>query len=153
MATKIETRSDNLYEQDYYVWAERQAALLRLERFDELDLAHLVEEVEDLAALAKSSVFNNARVVMEHLLKLQHSPAVQPRRLWRASVREHRRRIEIDITPRLRQLLEADLERLYRMAERDVAASLRDFGEDDAAGALPSTCPYTVEQILGDWLP
>ena len=35
----------------------------------------------------------------------------------------------------------------------DTAALLRDHGEDSAADALPETCPYTVEQITGDWWP
>ena len=35
----------------------------------------------------------------------------------------------------------------------DTAALLRDHGEDAAADALPESCPYTVEQITGDWWP
>ena len=38
-----------LYEEDFPLWAERQAALLRAGRFDELDLENLIEEVEDLS--------------------------------------------------------------------------------------------------------
>jgi hypothetical protein len=30
---------------------------------------------------------------------------------------------------------------------------MRDHGEDAAADALPKTCPYTADQITGDWLP
>lgn len=153
MAAKIKTRSDELYQRDFCLWAERQAALLSAGRFDELDLTHLIEEVEDLAALTKSSVFNNARVVIEHLLKLEYSPAEQPRRLRQGSVDEHRSRIEIDLTPRLKTLLEADFDRLYRLARRNVASQLSRFGEDEAAERLPETCPYTVEQILSDWFP
>ena len=153
MATKAETRASDLYKEDYYVWAERQAALLRLRRFEELDLEHLVEEVEDLAALPKSSVYNNARVVIEHLLKLQHSPAREPRRLWEASVFEHRSRIEFDLTPRLRQLLQADLARVYGIARRNAAAALSRHSEHASADSLPAECPYSLEQILGDWLP
>jgi hypothetical protein len=43
---------------------------------------------------------NNAAVVMEHLLKLEHSPAVDPRNGWRASIRKHRRQLRIELTPR-----------------------------------------------------
>ncbi len=35
------------YEEDFYLWVERQADLLRKGRFRDLDLAHLIEEVED----------------------------------------------------------------------------------------------------------
>ena len=49
MATKVQTKSAELYEADFYVWAEEQAALLRARRFDALDLENLIEEVQGLA--------------------------------------------------------------------------------------------------------
>jgi hypothetical protein len=153
MATKVETVTKDLYEEDFYVWVQRQAELLRSSRFDELDLEHLVDEVEDLAILAKSSVLNNARVVMEHLLKLQHSPAQPPRRLWEASVFEHRSRLEIELTPGVRRLLDEHVDRIYQMARRNTAAALRRYGENEAADRLPAECPYSLDQVLGDWLP
>ena len=64
-----------------------------------LELDNLIEEVEGLADTKLSAVLNSARIVVEHLLKLEHSPAVDPRNNWRASVREHRRRVQIDLTP------------------------------------------------------
>ena len=48
MATQGRTRSQDLYEEDFYVWTEAQAALLRERRFEALDLANLIEEVEGL---------------------------------------------------------------------------------------------------------
>ena len=104
MATKVQAKSAELYEADFYVWAEEQAALLRARRFDALDLDNLIEEVEGLADTKLSAVLNGARVVMEHLLKLQFSPATDPRNTWRASVREHRRRVQTDLTPRIERI-------------------------------------------------
>jgi Domain of unknown function DUF29 len=153
MATRIKPPPKKLYDEDFYVWAERQAELLRTQRFDDLDLENLIEEVEGLADVKRSAVLNNARVAIEHLLKLQHSPATDPRNGWRASIREHRRRLQIDLTPRLRQILDDDLPGLYAMARDDASAALRDHGEDAAAETLPATCPYTMDQITGDWLP
>jgi hypothetical protein len=57
----------------------------RAGRFEALDLDHLIEEVEGLADTKLSAVLNSARVVMEHLLKLQYSPASDPRNGWRAA--------------------------------------------------------------------
>ena len=45
----------DLYEEDFPLWAERQAALLRARRFDELDLDNLIEEVEDLSRRERDS--------------------------------------------------------------------------------------------------
>ena len=38
-------------------------------------------------------------------------------------------------------------------ARRNVVRKMRRYGEATAAAALPETCPYTLEQILGDWEP
>jgi Domain of unknown function DUF29 len=153
MATQARPKTEHLYDEDFYVWTEAQAALLRERRFEALDLANLIEEVEALGRSERSKVLNAASVIIEHLLKLQHSPALEPRNAWRASVREHRRRLRRDLTPRLRQILGADLPDLYAEIRDDTAALLRDHGEDSAANALPPTCPYPVEQIIGDWWP
>jgi hypothetical protein len=153
MATELRAASTKLYDADFYVWAVEQAELLRAGRFDALDLDHLIEEVEGLADIKLSAVLNSARVVMEHLLKLQYSPASDPRNGWRASVREHRRRVETDLTPRIAQIFADELPRLYRMAREDAQAGMRDHGEHDAADALPETAPYGLDQVTGDWWP
>jgi hypothetical protein len=38
----------NLYEQDFFAWAQQNAALLRAARVAEADLEHLAEEIEDM---------------------------------------------------------------------------------------------------------
>jgi Domain of unknown function DUF29 len=153
MATKLQERAAKLYDADFYAWAEEQAARLRARQFKALDLDNLIEEVEGLADVKLSAVLNGARVVMEHLLKLQHSPAIDPRNTWRASVREHRRRVQTDLTPRIEQILADQLPRFYAMAREDAAAGMRDHGEHAAADAIPADCPYALDQITGDWWP
>jgi Domain of unknown function DUF29 len=153
MAARVKPVKTDLYDQDFYVWALNQAELLRAKRFDALDLDNLIEEVDGLADVKRSAVLNNARVVIEHLLKLQHSPAQDPRHGWEESTYEHRSRLEIDLTPRLRQILEDELAKVYRLARRNAEAALRRHGEAAGADGLPQTCPYTLDQITGDWLP
>lgn len=153
MAIEIKTRPGTTYDADVYVWALEQAALLKERRFDELDLEHLIEEVEDLADTKLGRVLNNSRVVIEHLIKLQHSPAVDPRNGWRRTIREHRRRVQTDLTPRIHQILEAKIPRLHAAARDDAAAGMRDCGEHAAADAVPADCPYSYEQVVGDWWP
>jgi hypothetical protein len=150
MATRTRAKPP-LYDEDFYVWTEEQAALLRARRFDALDLENLIEEVEALGRSERSKVLNNASVIVEHLLKLQFSPASEPRGGWTASVQQHRRRLNRDLTPRLRQILASELGPLYAELRRDTAHLLRLHGEEVAADALPDTCPYTLDQILDDW--
>jgi hypothetical protein len=152
MATRPRPNAD-LYEEDFYVWTEVQADLLRARRFDALDLENLIEEIEGLGDAKKSAVLSNATVIVEHLLKLQYSPAQDPRSGWIDSVLEHRNRLEFDLTPRLRQILQDELARVYAIARRTAERRLRVHGEDAAAAALPATCPYTPDQITGDWWP
>jgi Domain of unknown function DUF29 len=153
MATRIKPETKPVYDQDFYVWTEVQAELLRQRRFEELDLDNLIEEVEGLGDTKKSAVLNDARVIIEHLLKLQHSPAQDPRRGWAESILEHRTRLELELTPRLRQILDEELPRVYALTRRTTERKLRLYGEDAAAGALPAACPYSVDQITGDWWP
>jgi hypothetical protein len=153
MATDIKPRTKPLYDQDFYVWTEQQTELLRQRRFEELDLANLIEEVEGLGDAKKSAALSNASVIIEHLLKLQHSPTQDTRRTWADSILEHRNRLALELTPRLGQILAAELTRVYALTRSLTERRLRLYGEDAAADALPATCPYTVEQITGDWWP
>jgi hypothetical protein len=153
MATQIKPAAKHLYEEDFFVWSQKQASLLRARRFDELDLENLIEEVEDLGGALERSVRSRARAVMEHLLKLQHSPAKDPRLGWRETIRTQRSELLNDLTPSLRRHLADSLSDVYERARHDAEGSLRDHGEHAAADALPATCPYTLDQITGDWLP
>ena len=153
MATRVRTRGSDLYEQDFYAWAREQATLLRAGRFEELDLAHLTQEVDDLGEALYRSVRSRIRTIIEHLLKLQHSPAAEPRGLWLDTVHTQRADLEDDLTASLRRRLRSELPKQYVRARAAAARSLRRYGETAAADALPETCPYTLDQIAGDWLP
>lgn len=153
MATKTKPAPNRLYEEDFYRWTQRQAELLRARQYDELDLEHLIEEVEDLGGAARKSVRSRVRTIIEHLLKLQHSPAIDPRPGWRDTIRAQRDDLLDDLTPSLRREVDDSLQELYERARQRAEGSLRDHGESAAAGALPETCPYTVDQVIGEWLP
>jgi hypothetical protein len=153
MATRVRTRSSDLYEQDFYAWASEQATLLRAGRYDELDLEHLSEEIEDLGGSLYRSVRSRIRTIIEHLLKLEHSPAAEPRGLWRDTIHAQRADLEDDLSASLRRRLQSELPKQYARARAAAARSLRRYGESAAADALPTTCPYTFDQIVGDGLP
>jgi hypothetical protein len=53
----------------------------------------------------------------------------------------------------IRRDLRRDLGEVYADGRRIVERKMRRYGEDGAAAALPASRPYTVEQVLGDWLP
>ena len=155
MATRVQApvRSDQDYDRDIYAWSKAQADLLRARRFDEVDLEHLIEEIEDVGASLGRSVRNRTITIIEHLLKLEHAPATDPRAGWRRTVRTQRVKLRRALTPTLRREVEAELADLYADARDLAAGALADHGETEAAQALPGTCPYDLDQITGNWLP
>jgi len=153
MAVQVKARSSDLYEQDLYAWSELQADLLRRRRFAELDLERVVEEIEDVGGSLYREVRSRIRTIMEHLLKLEHSAITEPRAGWERTLRTQRADLAEDLTPSVRARIERGLARFYEAARIEAAAALRAHGEHVAADALPTTSPYTLDQITGDWLP
>lgn len=151
---KVITRppAGDLYEDDFALWADRQAAMLRDKRFDELDLENLIEEVEDLGRRERDMVESYVETILEHLLKLALSDAERPRRGWLATVDKQRAKLARKLTTTLRNHLETELPALYAGLRRPVARQLEKDGV--SLDALPTTCPYSLDQILDpDWYP
>ena len=127
--------------------------LLRAGRYRELDLENLIEEVDDLGGALYRGVRSRVRTIIEHLLKLQHSPAKEPRAGWYDNIVGQRDDLLDDLTPTLRRMLEDTLPEQYARARKRAASSLRRHDEHAPADSLPATCPYSLDQITGDWLP
>lgn len=149
---------DELYHRDFYAWTRAQAQELRrmaAARINSrLDLAHLAEEVEDLGKSERDAVRSQVRRILEHLLKLQHSNAGEPRNGWMDTVADARSVLDDKLTPTLVKDVEAHLPRLYAQVLPKARRGLLAHGEEAAAEALPSTCPYDLDQIRqAEWWP
>jgi hypothetical protein len=152
------TRLEELYDEDFYVWTQRQAdALRRLAETRpnvDLDFPHLIEEVEDLGTSQRDAVRSQVRRIIEHCLKLEHSRAVDPRGGWYDSIIDARAEIDDKLSPSLRRDLDEQLPRLWPRARTKADNGLRRFGEPDAAELLPADCPYELNDLLADgWYP
>jgi hypothetical protein len=150
------TRTAELYEQDFYVWTQRQAEALR--RLAEtrpnvdLDFPHLIEEVEDLGTSQRDAVRSQVRRIIEHCLKLEYSRAVDPRGGWYDSIIDTRTELDDKLSPSLRRDLDEQLPRLWMQARTKADNGLRRFG--GAADLLPVDCPYLLDDLLADgWYP
>jgi hypothetical protein len=148
----------SLYQTDYYAWTKDQAAKLRTlaaARVNSpLDLENLAEEVESLGRSELNTVRSQVRRIVEHLLKLEYSPAQEPRADWRHSLNQARDEVEDHLTASMRPDVEAELPKLFGRGRRDTALGLEKHGEREAAKALPMTCPYSFDQIVShDWCP
>lgn len=138
------------YETDVVAWANEQAALIRAGRFDQLDLAHIAEEIEDVGKSEKRELASRMAVLLSHLLKWQYQPSKQSKS-WQRTVKEQRKSIALHIeeTPSLKISLSnpAWIKAAFSDA---VSKAIDETGVD----AFPEDCPWTMADILKDgWLP
>jgi hypothetical protein len=150
----------SLYDRDFVAWSKQQAEALRtaarIGSNQSLDWENLAEEIEDLGKSARRELQSQIRRIVRHLLKLQHSPAKEPRRGWEESIVDARAEIEdlLEVSPSLRTGLDRDVE---RQTQRGIKLALRDLGRqqeiDSATTARLRATSYTEEQIFSDWFP
>ena len=69
-------------------------ALCAPARYEDLDLQNLIEEESTTWASLYRSV-RSAATIIEHLLKLEHSPAQGPRSLWQDTIAVQRADLEM----------------------------------------------------------
>jgi hypothetical protein len=80
------------YETDFYAWALHNAQLLREGKFSELDVDHLVEELEDMGN-NKPELASRFIILIAHLLKWEYQPERRGRS-WERSIDEQRSQID-----------------------------------------------------------
>lgn len=144
------------YEDDFYAWTQYQAEVLRSMRTrdNRFDREHVAEEIGDLGKSERDATQSQITRILEHFLKLVHSPADRPRFGWMRSIAEARGELKRKLSPTLRHHAEEALSSLYEEAREQAALGLREHGEDHAAAGLPAQCPYTLNQVLHwGWYP
>ncbi len=151
------TEAATLYERDFHAWTVAQAAALRATGSAQaLDYGNLAEEIESLGRRDRQEVEAEVATIIEHLVKLEFSPAPGPRPGWRATVREARRAIarSIRASPSLRRAAVDAVTDEAAGAVGSALAAMADHGETiGVAQAALAPRPHTVEQVLGDWWP
>lgn len=143
---------DDLYEQDFYVWTQEQAAALRAAakaggRSNAVEWERLAEEVEDLGKRDLREASSYVALIIEHLYKLAWTQRDEPKAGWRAEIIRFQGALELVMTAALRAKIEADMERLHRIAARDANASF-DMHEPDAA--RDEALRWTLDEVLGE---
>jgi hypothetical protein len=136
-----------LYDRDYCLWLEKTSQLLRERRFDEIDIDHLVEEIEGLTKSDKRAIRNRLTILLEHLLKLAYWE--QQRELnargWKNTIKEQRRQIKflLQDSPSLKPFFLEIFQNCYKDSREDASDNTGLSIE-----AFPQECPFSVEQIL-----
>lgn len=84
-----ESLKPSLYDTDFYAWTQEQAQLLKLQKWDELDLPNLIEEIESLGKRERAKLRNRLSLLIGHLLKWQYQVSTRTRS-WLMTIRVQR---------------------------------------------------------------
>jgi hypothetical protein len=148
----------DLYETDFVLWSQRQAELLRRvargERVnDQLDWPNIVEEIESLGCNDRRDLRSRILTVLDHLMRLEASPATEPRRGWQRTLIEQRDAIQVllDESPSLRREVASMIAQALPQARELARLSLEEHGESPRVRL--EQLSYGEEQVLGRWVP
>ncbi len=147
------------YDVDIFAWSQQQGGLLRRlaagERVNDTDLdwPNIAEEIESVGRSERSALASHIANVIEHLIKLQASPATDPRAGWQETVARARAEIErlLEDSPSLRPAIPLIITHELPRARRLAGMALARHGEAPRVDLLAVS--YSEEQVLGEWLP
>ncbi len=148
---------DSLYDQDLVLWSEEQARALRAAAGAgwnvPIDWENVAEEIETLGRSERHALRSHIATVVEHLLRLKASAAIDPVRGWHDTIRRTRRKINVHLTesPSLGREVAGMVADELVAARELVRATLEDYGEQPRVDI--ETLAYTEDQVLSDWLP
>lgn len=136
-----------IYENDFLLWSEQQAAALRAGNLAVLDREGLIEELESMGNFDRRALRSQFSNILEHLLKLQFSNSTAPHGKWLGELRQFRKEahgIYVD-EPGIVRYQDDLFAKAWKLGLEAAEANFRDFRE---TVSLPQDCPYTIEQVL-----
>jgi hypothetical protein len=140
----------NLYENDIHAWTRQTAELLKQRRFQDLDVEHLIEELESMSRRDRQELVSRLKILLGHLLKWQYQPTHRCSS-WLGAILEQRLRVQdlLTVCPSLKPFLAQAADLAYpdgaKLASRETGLPLQQF---------PTSVPYPLEHLLDDeWLP
>ena len=140
----------NLYEHDIHAWTQQTAELLKQRRFQEIDVEHLIEELESMGRRDRQELVSRLKILLGHLLKWEHQPTHRCS-YWLGAILEQRLRI--------RDLLEDCPSLKPYLAQAAVAAYADGVNLASKETGLPldnftGRWPHPLNVLLEDeWLP
>lgn len=135
-----------LYDRDFLLWTEQQAELLKKGYWENLDIQHLVEELETFGHSEQKELGSYLQVLLIHLLKCQYQPEKRTKSCDN-TIFNCRDKIQdcLEDTPSLKRFLEDSewVNKYYRRARRDAAKETEKPMEN-----FPLEMPFTIEQVV-----
>jgi Domain of unknown function DUF29 len=139
-------KPQNQYEQDFYGWVMANASLLRAGKYQEADMNHIIEELEEMGISNKHAFISRLAQLIFHLLKWEYQPDFRGRS-WEGSIEHQREEIEYLLTesPSLQSKLKECLPVAYKKAKSLIK------GETPIdLKLLSNECPYTFKQLIDE---
>ena len=135
-----------LYERDFFEWTRCNAALLRAGRFEQADVTHIAEEIEDMGKRDKRELESRLQVLLTHLLKWKYQPDMRSVS-WETSIDTQRDEIErvLRQAPSLQNCALEALPQVHMKAVRDAARETK-----IPRATFAPTCPFSLKQILDE---
>ena len=143
-----------IYEQDIDAWIDQQVRLLKEGRLREIDVEHLIEELQDMGKSNRRELESRLIILIAHLLKWQFQrEALSDQwkefegKSWRNTIIEQRVQLLFLLkkVPSLRAMMQDAIADVYPEARR-LAIRETDFEPN----VFPKQCPYAPDQLLDE---
>ena len=133
-----------LHDLDFYAWTQQQVDLLKSGNLVDVDVKHLIEEIESMGAGERRELINRLAVLLAHLLKWHYQPSFRGRS-WQLTIKEQRRQLQrlLKDNPSLHARLEEFISDAY---VDSVLLAAKETGLEESA--FPSQCPYAQDDLL-----
>jgi len=140
------------YDTDVVAWANEQAQFIRADRFDQLDLAHIAEEIEDVGKSEQRELASRMAGLLAQLLKWHYQPSKRSKS-WQFTIATQRKDVAYVLkeapSPRTKftdgSWVDLVWARAKGQAETETGLEVATF---------PEACPWPMTEVLDkDWLP
>ena len=94
MTTQSAPADAQLYERDLARWYTDTLTKLKMGDLENLDVEHLIEEIEGLAARDRRELKTRLKVLLAHLLKRSYVPTPENHRGWENTINEQQEQLQ-----------------------------------------------------------
>jgi len=147
MTNQFFINTQNLYDQDFYLWTQTIVQHLKENKFNEIDIPNLIEEIESMGKSEKRELKSRLIVLLMHLLKWQYQPEKRSES-WRSTVTEQRICIELlledspSLQPLITEIFADCYEKARLKASEETGIKLNFF---------PKESPFSLDETLNNY--
>lgn len=122
MTTQSTILPTQLYDRDLALWYAHTVQQLKAGELSALDIEHLVEEIEGLAARDRRELKSRLKVLLAHLLKRLYVESPDDYRGWEITIDEQREQLQdiLDQSPSLQNYLINVFDEAWQLALKRV---------------------------------